>query len=181
MCNAFDAYEKGKVTDKSGKKNDGKVYGAKWIQGAMQFDGKGNYIGTPWDASFESVAYSVAVFVKPVDTKEEPGWGRSIVSQAESNKAFYRNIVVKDGRFQVVYSCGPDNYFLMSKERFVPGQWYHVVSTYDGKRLALYVNGVLAGDVNFGPLSVSKQRFDIGGRNDTPSEFFHGAIGEVMV
>ncbi|MFC1460971.1 hypothetical protein ACFLQR_00440 [Verrucomicrobiota bacterium] len=46
---SFDKNEKGKVIDKSGKENHGKVHGAKWIAkgqvgGAFEFDGKDDYI-----------------------------------------------------------------------------------------------------------------------------------------
>lgn len=45
----------------------------------------------------------------------------------------------------------------------VTGQWYHVVGTYDGTNLKIYVNGVLEGSAAKGASSDSAYAFDVGG------------------
>lgn len=36
--------------------------------------------------------------------------------------------------------------FIRGQTRFVPGKWYHLVATYDGRRMKLWVNGQLDGE-----------------------------------
>jgi hypothetical protein len=49
--------------------------------------------------------------------------------------------------------AGPMTY-IRSQKRFTPGRWYHLVATYDGQRMKLWVNGKLEGESaeQFGPI-----------------------------
>ncbi|MDP2896844.1 MAG: LamG domain-containing protein, partial [bacterium] len=68
------------------------------------------------------------------------------------------------------------------------GQWYHVVGTYDGSDLRIYLNGAL--DINednptgstphSGPIDTSNWPLYIG-RETTWDEWFHGIIDEAAI
>jgi hypothetical protein len=61
-----------------------------------------------------------------------------------------------------------------------PGQWYHIVGTYDGSQIRLYINGALAGT----PTSITGRIASTNdpcyvGRYTTP--YFNGTIDEVRI
>ncbi|MDP6356405.1 MAG: PQQ-binding-like beta-propeller repeat protein [Planctomycetota bacterium] len=59
--------------------------------------------------------------------------------------------------------------YLQSGTEYVPGSWYHVAGTYDGKLMRVYVDGVLQGQSNaqVGPIKYAeKKRYSIGAYHD---------------
>ena len=83
----------------------------------------------------------------------QPIWG-GIFSALEDNGSAESGILLgsREGRFCVALaSQGTGDAdglmtYLESSATFHTGRWYHVVGTYDGKRLRIYVNGELEGE-----------------------------------
>ena len=77
-------------------------------------------------------------------------------------------------------------YLLAQTSKILPGQIYHVVATYNGSELALYVNGQLAtsalahGTINYNGIS-SGYGLSIGGSLGSSLPIFNGAINDVAL
>lgn len=116
-------------------------------------------------------------------------WG-GIVGALQDNGSYERGWILgyNDRRFSfaVCGSGGPGNLtYLKADADFQPGQWAHVVGTYDGAQMKVYLNGRLAGtsDKQKGPIDYPPQAFyEIGAYHDQ-DEFFRlaGMIHEVRV
>ena len=75
-------------------------------------------------------------------------WG-GIVSAIQDNGSFERGWLLgyENNQFSFALATGKTKRltYLKAKGNFVPGLWYHVAGTYDGKVQSLYVDGQLAG------------------------------------
>jgi SAM-dependent methyltransferase len=75
--------------------------------------------------------------------------------------------------------------YLQAREPFLPGHWYHVVGTYDGKEQRLYVNGSLAARdaVQSGPIRYPTQASLVVGayRDDDEHHPLSGALHEALI
>jgi len=81
-------------------------------------------------------------------------------------------------RFNIVVSGS--TYTAEQISRLPPNFWYHVVGTYDGSAVKLYVNGVLeATTIISGTITNSNQVISIGRRNVGPDSYFNGNITNI--
>ena len=137
--------------------NDGQlINGPVWTGGSagtgLKFDGSNDYVVVPDHPSLDftnSLTMVAWVRMDAIDNryetfiwKDDPGAPNlraySLARVREDGSAssifgkFYSTIVTTNGRTEV-----------FSSRRPVAGQWYQVVSTYDGSQHKLYVNGVL--------------------------------------
>jgi outer membrane protein assembly factor BamB len=75
--------------------------------------------------------------------------------------------------------------YLQAREPFLPGHWYHVVGTYDGKEQRLYVNGSLAARdaVQSGPIRYPTQASLVVGayHDDDEHHPLTGALHEALI
>jgi outer membrane protein assembly factor BamB/SAM-dependent methyltransferase len=76
-------------------------------------------------------------------------WG-GIVGAVQDNGSYERGWILgyNGSRFSFAVSSkgNPRLTYLTAAEEFISGGWYHVVGTYDGERLRVYVNGTLAAE-----------------------------------
>ena len=73
-------------------------------------------------------------------------------------------------------------YTVYSEQRFLPGTWYHVVGTYDGSVMKLYVNGQLENSTPAaGNIFISSTKWIIGAFNSETDAFFDGIIDDVRI
>jgi hypothetical protein len=144
------------VYDESGNDNNGRIYGASWIEGkrgtALSFDGEGNYVdvmhsSTPYFNSVTVMAWvklrtfpgydgGVSMIVaKGTDDAQNGHFGLHQYYQGHSstNPAIFHFYLRENNQF----------YAVDGTTHIVLGEWYHVAGTYDGSVLKLYVNGVL--------------------------------------
>jgi hypothetical protein len=67
-------------------------------------------------------------------------------------------------------------------ERAKANQWHHVAATYDGFKMRVYIDGVLAGELSFaGTITVNNNPLTLGGHPGFPNEYYGGAIDEARI
>jgi hypothetical protein len=130
----FDEGDGNTVHDRSGYKNDGKVHGAQWVKcgkgHALQFDGENDFVDCGNGASLDITGpISVQAWVQP-----------DAVHQGEPGIC---------GKFFETYAItyyGDAYWYISSGGNNVNGPlkidaWTHVVGTFDGTMLRIYING----------------------------------------
>ena len=169
--------------------NHGNVYGAQWTDGrigsALSFDGSGDFVSVPHDASLNitgDITISAWVYVtiggsyQAIVTKCVRGGPRDnpfdfrTNTSAEPQLAFVRADALRHER---VYS----------RTRISLGEWHHVVVRVENKVPDFYIDGVDAGkwaDTTFTKTPTGNIRpLLIGARDD--GLYFNGKIDEVAI
>jgi hypothetical protein len=173
------------VPDASGTGNDGTISGAAWsvlgkYGGALSFDGVSSRIDIADADSLDlTTAFTLEAWVYPTATS---GWRTVILKEQPDNFTY------------ALYARGdadvPSGWANMSGiQHAVEGTsalplhtWTHVVTTFDGSMLQLYVNGVLVREFGLSraAATVSSGDLRIGG-NAIWDEYFKGRIDEVRI
>ena len=119
---------------------DGAIHGGRWVRlgdgYALELDGKGDYVDFDNPASLspeDAITVSAWVYPARVPSAGEAG----VIGKA------YHNWVITyytDGRCWWYTGQSGTN----TKSTVSPGAWHHVLGTYYGQMLALYVDGRLA-------------------------------------
>ena len=181
---AYYSFDDCSAKDLSGNGNDGIIYGAKCVDGkfgkALRFDGVDDYVEVPDSPSLDITdEITIEVWVK--------GYGfagdfRQIVGKSPDTVLRHLNFaydlrVDKAGPLRFSINNGDWQYVLATIEE---GKWYHVVGTYDGSEMRLYVNGELkdtksvSGSIitNDAPVSIGR----------LPAyDYWNGTIDEVRI
>ena len=124
------------LCDSSGNENHGKIDGAKWVKSgtgyALQFDGLDDYVDCGNDASLDIRGpMTLSAWVRPTAASaKEPG----IVGKYFHS---YALTLYRGGCWWYISSGGNNASAPLSKS----GQWHHVLGTFDGKTMRLYING----------------------------------------
>jgi len=181
---AYYSFDDCSAKDLSGNGNDGIIYGAKCVDGkfgkALRFDGVDDYVEVPDSPSLDITdEITIEVWVK--------GYGfagdfRQIVGKSPDTVLRHLNFaydlrVDKAGPLRFSINNGDWQYVLATIEE---GKWYHVVGTYDGSEMRLYVNGELkdtksvSGSIitNDAPVSIGRLPTD---------DYWNGIIDEVRI
>jgi outer membrane protein assembly factor BamB len=155
---------------------------------AIQFDGRSNHIFTPVeiaDSRLPTRDCSVEVWVT-IDHLQE--WG-GIVGAIQDNGEFERGWLLgyRNASFCLAVASVDKKRltYLTAKEDFVLGAWYHLVGTYDGTTMRLFVDGKLvttsteqSGDILYPP----KTWFEMGAYRDDDELYpMSGKLAEVSI
>jgi len=185
------------VYDYSGNKNNGRLYNGSnvcsnppnsgcptWVDGkfgkALSFDGVDDYV----IANTINVPYlTISVWVKWFRFFEDSA-GHAIVSNsnyAADGYMLYQATDAPYNRIQAfVYTTSIA--VIVSKTLLNTNEWYHVVLTYDGSFIKLYINGVLDNRVaQSGTIKATTNPFLIGSTYTTGEAKFNGIIDEVRI
>ncbi|MDD2235536.1 MAG: fibronectin type III domain-containing protein [Desulfitobacteriaceae bacterium] len=169
------------ATDTSGNGNNGKICGATWVDGkvgkALSFDGN-DYVEIPHRANLNPCnAISVEAWINPASIKD---WQR-IVSKSPHPNTDYSMFIRADKRVGVSVKMGKVAQTVYSlKNTLQVGTWTHVVGTYDGCRMRMYINGKQVNSFPLkGKINVNKGVLRIGG--DPKGDNFRGIIDEVSI
>jgi hypothetical protein len=185
-------FEDGKATDASGLGHVAVVDGATPTEdragkanGAMAFDGTADYIVIDPPPKLGTGGLTVSAWIKLIaDAAPAPGWNSAIVCQDDGNdndpsrRIFQLSLLGRNLMWhRAMQSTDP-----AAVELLRPGQWTHVVATFDGREHRLYVDARL-NDTRPGTLRASADEPIYIGRkgSDEPTFFFHGAIDDVRV
>ncbi|MEA3400423.1 MAG: LamG domain-containing protein [Armatimonadota bacterium] len=131
----------GDVTgDLSGQGNDGRLHGPTWVQRgeghALAFNGVDDYVDCGAGAGLDlREAVSLEAWVQPLAVPA----GEPLI--AGKSTGSYALTMYKDGQCWWYISSGGNNL----KAPVEVGAWNHIVGTFDGSTMALYVNGERVG------------------------------------
>jgi len=176
------------VGDSSGNGNTGTINGATWtsdsVSGqALDFDGLDDYIEIQDSTSLHiSNTITVAAWVKYDAIENDPDTN-AVVTKRSGESGFSLHIVSDHLRFNV-----GSTYFNHVEGATVlqPGEWYHLVGTYDGTTQKVYVNGSLDGSKSYSDqLSSNTAPLFVGlyisGETGEKYGYFPGVIDEIRV
>lgn len=162
--------------DASGKGHDLSLTSPAWVDGAvgkaLSFDGKTAAASTPSTPDLRPTkAVSVEAWVR-LDALPARAEGIGIVNAGNS---YLLRISGTTPSFHIFTTqWGP----VMAKGSLRTGQWYHLVGTYDGHEMRIYVNGEPSGArTRAGDINVSTDRIVLG-RQVNP---FIGCMDEVRI
>jgi len=165
--------------DTSGNGNDGTIYGAKWVDGALSFDGVDDYVDCGNDESLNITdAITIEVWVKPAQ------------NSTHVTVAAKEHFTNKKG-WILIQLGGTDWYFRIYngttyKEVSVSNSvdlntWQHIVATYDKQYMRLYKNGVQIGKrLCDWSIATTSEPLCVGYRS-TVGQYFNGTIDEVRI
>ncbi len=186
----------GKITDSSGKKNNGRASGVQWTAegrkgGAYEFTADGDEIVVPNNKSLNPEHLTLSAWIK---TKTGDHYWRRIFDKSYG-KGFALSVAGDDqGKKwygQVSMEIGPGTHFAMTKSRVDDGQWHQVAMTFDGSEELIYVDGQVQGKLHWKQpgkagttdfnLVIGCNRSNLAKSEDDLGVSFRGLIDEPMM
>ena len=168
-----------------GTLQNGVTFDQGMVSRAFSFNGTNQAVEIPHTNSLVPATFSVEAWVKPV-SRIAGGLGQASIF----GQSYGRHLVVRNGgqglRVAFVISNNGQTFHEVDSSGDIPtGEWSHLVGTWDGWALSLYINGALEqqATVNIIPWD-SGCPFHIGGIYDPTgdcayvNQFFHGLIDE---
>lgn len=188
----------GNALDESGNANHGKIFGAKSTidrfgnsNSAYTFDGIDDFIYIS-DAPIlnPKKALSISVWINLHQYKSYPSANNIIVKDNYNSKQ--RNYLMQVGGFQGthdqvefdVFSGG--NILKLAGGKIELDTWYHIVGTYDGKKMKLFINNELISEKEYtGEINDYDIPLLIAHTNNTEfsynDRFFNGTLDEIYL
>jgi|GEM_PF-5526809 len=163
--------------------NDGKIHEAIYVDGkygkALQFDGVDDYIEVPDSPELRVSEYTFEAWVKPYpNPSSTTEWNAIITKRDNGTSGMGLYVNKQDGRFLLWHTSGSSSYNVFSSPKAY-GEWYHIVGTYNGSEMRIYVNGKLEGSLSAPPPSEFINPVTIG--SGLTSWYFNGIIDEVRI
>jgi alpha-tubulin suppressor-like RCC1 family protein len=169
--------------DISESKNDGKIYGATFVEGkrgsALSFDGN-DYVEIPHQASLSPrSAFSIAAWINPVSNTK---YQKIIYKSLGSNTDYS---IIQGGQNNIGFSfkTGINAMTGYTAANSVPsGTWTHVAGTYDGTRIKIYINGKqVYNSKASGTINMNAEPLRIGGGVSAGNNNFIGKVDDVYI
>jgi len=179
--------------DYSGNNLDGReIGGVVFVPGvsgdAAMFDGANDYIEIFNNNTLNITnQITLSAWINPSIIEANNGWDRIIDKDHPTNYCSYCMGIGNSNEVWMNVSVNNVNHEFTSGAILSSGNWQHVVGTYDGDIIRLYVNGILANSLDVipdGPIDLNNAELAIGVRPDTPasvSYLFDGFIDEVRI
>ncbi len=175
----------GIVADSSGNGAHGTIYGgATWVDGkygsALSFDGVDDYVELPQLMTGVNNTFTLELWFFPRDNTA----GELFVHRADWRDKMLRWSSAGEDRRVRFMLFVPNVGYEVRSDPLPLNTWYHVVGTYDGSTMRLYINGEEVGsldvqiDVDW---STSYYGTYIGADAYFNNKFFNGLIDEVRV
>jgi hypothetical protein len=182
--------------DKSTYSNDGTLNNnPQWTNGkfgnALEFDGVDDYVDCGSDPSLDITnEITIEVWINPATAQEVCGDGETgnygVAGKAEEG------ISGTVWSWQLRYGS-PDNCrlgfqfngdpegsrWVTVKQNLTPGEWYHIVGTFDGTDIKCYLNGALKDTNQISGIKSSNAKLFIA--EEGWHDYFHGLIDEVRI
>jgi hypothetical protein len=152
--------------------NHGTIYGATWTTGqvddALSFDGVNDYVEVP-DSDSLDITGSIALEAWIYRTKTNAWQGIIAKFSGDLDKRSYLLYVSNTNRLALLISstglqAGPGWGYIFGDSIIPLNEWVHVMGTYDGSYLRVYINGSIDGEqaASIGPIYVSDAPLRIG-------------------
>lgn len=175
------------ASDSSVYSNDGDIVGASWVDGkygkAINLNGSTDFVEVSDDVSLHLSEITISVWIKRgrINTEE------MICSKYDGNYNEWYLYILSNNRFGLLIGDGSDNSVAYSVSPTYDldetGVWYHLVGTFDGTNLKLYLNGVdvTDGSVTQDSLNNYTNVIRIGKASWYDGLHFDGIIDEVRI
>jgi len=176
----FDEGEGDVATDSSGNGNDGTIVrGPEWVDGkfgkALKFDGgKTQKVEIPHSDSFAEIttAVTIEMWLNPANFS---AW----MSFGVKGDITYGMFIEPSAFVRIHYSGGSTLDTPASSIK--ANEWTHVVGTYDGENVRIYLNGEMKAELATNvAIPADAQSFVIGGTQES-RDWFTGMIDEVKL
>jgi len=176
------------VTDSSPSGIDGTAFGnPAWADGAlgkaMVFDSNDDYVNFGNHPKFnitDRITVSAWIKVNAFDRDYQ-----TIISKGDTAWRLQRhagNDSLEFGCMGLPLPSNPRWGGIYGKVNVNDGQWHHAVGTYDGRKISLYVDGIL--DVSedvVGAIMTNDYEVHIGANSEKPGRFWNGLIDDVRI
>ena len=174
----------GNANDASGNGNDGTVHGATLTadrlgdaDSAYSFDGLDDYVEISNTPDLSSQSFTIEAWIKFSETATYHG---TVVVKGRIHNENYGLYVDLFGKVRWQFTSGGGYVYLDSNSIINDDQFHHVVGTYDGTELKIYIDGsldTLSAETRVP--DVNNHSLRIGMRNDNGETPFLGIMDEV--
>ncbi len=177
------------ATDSSGNGNNGTVLGnpvwrpsGGWFAGALDFDGRGDYVRVqrPRGFNFAPNSFSISTWIYP---RETAGQWHAILEYDRNSLYGNRFGLWLDQQGRVHFRVGQNTW--QTPDALRANQWYHLAATFDAgtRAMRIYVDGVLEATATnqSGFATPTQADLIIGARGSADDEYFIGLIDDVRV
>ncbi len=152
---------------------------------AAQFDGADDRVALADSAALRPTAFSVGAWVMPAAASQTPVAGllHELVGKWSAGTVNYRLYLSDDLKPGLEWGCAGTDIKVNAGSPLIEAHWNHVLGTFDGLKLRLYVNGIEAAshDLAATGACTSDAAVELGGKAGLPaSQFFNGALDEVV-
>jgi len=169
--------------DFSGKGNHGTINGPVWKDGsygwALDFDGNDDYVKVLNSASLKNVGYVTASMWINLDNLNDQNF------YTHKNGDDGHEIVIFNGDLGLWVKIAGTWYSanVVASDYLTTDTWYHLVGTYDGLTIRLYVDGseVSSNTIDQGPIPAIDADLCIGQNQFTGGAFVDGTIDEFRI
>jgi hypothetical protein len=176
----FDDGIGGTAIDSVGTNNGTLIGNPAWtagrIDGALSFDGDGDYVSVNPIAALAGANFTVQAWIR-VD--ESAGAWNAVLTQHDlSNDGCYFYIANDKPTFYIIRNPGFAQ--VLSSESVIANKWYHIAATNDGSDLKLYVDGQLKQSASSAGLTGTSYDAYIGCEIISPL-YYNGLIDDLRI
>ncbi|MHC4557447.1 MAG: LamG-like jellyroll fold domain-containing protein [Planctomycetota bacterium] len=175
------------AVDSSSNDLDGALLGdPSWtdgvLDGALQFDGDGDYVDFGNDQKFDIAGQiTISAWIK-VDAFDRE-W-QTVIAKGDSSWRLQRNTSNNTLEFACTGLLVPGTRYsnVFSNTGVNDGQWHHVAGTYNDLQICLYVDGTLDASANAaGSININDHSVYVGENAEKPERFWNGLIDDVRI
>lgn len=173
------------ISDFSGSGNNGSGVNTSLttgqFEGAVSLNGSNSYIQIPDSSSLNPTSeISIEAWVKwNINPSTGSQWAQIINKNVDNHYQIQHNY--NNSAFEFALRTNVNRRYVLSTTAPQQGTWYHIVGTYNGASLRIYVNGTLENAVSLsGTITNSTTPVRIGSRT-SGDRFFNGDIDELAL
>jgi len=159
---------------------------------SLDFDGSNDYVSlTPGitnvsaaSVGLPTTAITVEAWIKPRSFNNYGGVVSFTQDNATTEHGFLLGTTTANRIEFSIAGGGVGLTYLRTSTTYATNKWYHIVGTYDGTTMSLYVNGILeaTSPLQSGAISYLDTRFRIGKyEDDNENYYYNGEIDEVRI